>query len=189
MKLTHSLSYLPRGFGDSKIPSGQCLCVEELFKSTVGESTQQSRTDLLASQTPQDLQLALSVNEMFDLRSVDAEKKFPLSGQPKRRPDDVNAYGGVLGKRQVALSLAIDGVWGRSLGGETTYTAFVKAPLRRSTSISPPRSNGSRLHPLRRRVWDNRTISILNCNQASFSFTARLLGLRRPTSGLAAPPL
>ena len=121
MELTHSLGYLLRGFGNAKIPSGQCPSVEELFEPTVGESTQQPRTDLLASQTPQDLQLALSVNEMFDLRSVDAEKKFPTSGQSKGRPDDANAYGGgFLGTREVVLPLAIDGVWGRSLGGETT---------------------------------------------------------------------
>ncbi len=85
------------------------------------------------------------------------------------------AYGGgFLGTREVVLSLETDGVGGRSLGGEMTYTAFVKAPLRRSTSMSPLRSIGIRLHPPRRRVWDNRTISDLNCNQASFSFTARL---------------
>lgn len=164
--------------------------MEELFESTVAESTQQPRADLLACQTPQDLQLALSVDEMFDLRSVDAEQKLPRSDQSKRRPDSVNAYGGgFLGTREVELSFTIDGVWRISLGGETTYTAFVKAPLKRSTSMSPPQSRGNRLHPLRRRVWDNRRISVLKCNQASLSFTDRLLGLRRSASELAAPPL
>ena len=85
--------------------------MEKLFEPTVGESTQQSRTDLLASQTPQDLQLALSVNEMFDLRSVDAEKKLSVSRQFKCQSDDVNAYGGgFLGTGELVMSLEIDGV-------------------------------------------------------------------------------
>ena len=72
MELTHSLGYLLGGFRDAQISGGQSPRVEELFKSAVCESTQQPRTDFFASQTPQDLQLALSVNEMFDLGSVDA---------------------------------------------------------------------------------------------------------------------
>ena len=54
-------------------------------------------------------------------------------------------------------------------GGDTIYTAFVKAPLILSTPISPPQFNGTRLQPLSLRVWARLTISLLKESQDSRS--------------------
>src|ERR1700736_6727244 len=77
---------------------------------------------------------------------------------------------------------------GRSLGGDTTYTAFVRAPLNLSTSMSSPLPNGIRLQPFRRKVCAKRRISLLKIDHALRSFSARLPVATRLRSDADVPP-
>jgi len=74
MKLTHALSDVLRSFRYSQVFGGQRPGMEELLEPAVSERAKKPRPNLLASKPTQYLQLALTVNEMSDLRAVDSEK-------------------------------------------------------------------------------------------------------------------
>lgn len=74
VQLPHALGNLNRGVRVAEVPRSERAGVEELLKATVRKSTEEARADLLASQPAQDLKFRFSVNEMFDLGAVDAEK-------------------------------------------------------------------------------------------------------------------
>lgn len=75
------------------------------------------------------------------------------------------------------------------MGGATTYTAFVRAPLSLTTSISDAKSAGTLRQPFSCRVCTRRTISDLKTTQASASFPCFTHALESVFSSTAVPPV
>ena len=74
MKLSHTLGNLLGGLGNTQLLEGEWLCVEELLEATILECAQHAWADSLSSETLQDLELRLTVDEMLYLWAVDTEK-------------------------------------------------------------------------------------------------------------------
>lgn len=57
---------------------GQWLGIEILFEPAIVERSQHSRTDVLPSQSTENLKFVFTVDEVINLRSVDAQQEFPM---------------------------------------------------------------------------------------------------------------
>lgn len=102
MELAHALRDL---LGCPWLPQllGRQRCsVEVLLKATVGKGSKQAWPNLLAGEPLQDLELAIAVDEVLDVRAVDAEEQLRglLLGDVLRglgqvfgRRDDVHGIG------------------------------------------------------------------------------------------------
>lgn len=76
VKLTHSLRNLP---GRSRLPQflgRQRHGIEKLLEATILECAQQPRPYLLACEALEDLELVVSVDEVFHVRAVDAQEQL-----------------------------------------------------------------------------------------------------------------
>lgn len=76
MQLTHSFRNLLTRTLDTQIRSRERRRIEELLEAAIRERAQQARADLLARQAAQDAELVLAVDEVLDLRPVDAQEEF-----------------------------------------------------------------------------------------------------------------
>ena len=74
MKLSHPLRDLLGCLRDPQLLGRQRTSLKVLFKSSVLESSQHAGSNVLASQTTQNLQFLLSIDKMIDLRAVDTQQ-------------------------------------------------------------------------------------------------------------------
>lgn len=101
---------------------GQWLSIEVLFEPAVVERPQHPRADVLTAESAEDLKFVFTVDKVINLRSVDAQQKFPmawLAYMSALKEPEQTTYGG--GRRGAGLDSPsrFEGS-GTDCGGPTT---------------------------------------------------------------------
>ena len=139
--------------GHAQVLGLERACFVVLLEAAVGEGAEEAGADVLPREAAEDLQLFLAVNQVVDLRAVDAEQELARTCQTGTIVFGEGTHLGRFRGGGGPDDLSAGGVGsGNFSGGATTYTAFVRAPLSRWTFISWPLCRGTRLHPFKRSV-------------------------------------
>jgi hypothetical protein len=84
MQLSHPLGNLPAGLRHPQILGRQWPSLEVFLETAVVERAQYARSNVLAPQTTENLQLFFTIDQVIDLRTIDAQQKFSEERQTDR---------------------------------------------------------------------------------------------------------
>ena len=103
MEFSHTFGNILGHLWYSQIAGSQSTSVKEFLKPSIGECAEQAGPDLFSGQSTQNLQFALAVNEVFNLWSIDAQKKFPVPVSRNSVQYVFMSYSGIFFDAAVAL--------------------------------------------------------------------------------------